>query len=88
MEPVEIVGFLAAIVGTSLMLPQVIKSLKTKKVDDLSFLMLFLYVLNCALWLAYGLMINALPVIACNFVALLISFFQLFLKLKYGKPSL
>lgn len=54
---VEIIGFTAAAVGTSLMLPQVIKSIKTKKVDDISFGMLVLYFFNCLLWLIYGMLI-------------------------------
>jgi len=80
----EIIGFTAAVVGTSLMLPQVIKTIKTKKVDDISFGMLLLYFFNCLLWLIYGALIRAWPVIICNFLALLISIFQLILKWKYS----
>ena len=40
-----IVGFSAAVVGTILMLPQIIKTIKTKKVDDLASGMLWLYFL-------------------------------------------
>ena len=80
----EIIGFAAAVVGTSLMLPQVIKSIKTRKVGDVSAGMLFLYFFNCLLWLIYGLLINAWPVIVCNFIALIISVTQLILKYKYG----
>lgn len=80
----QIIGFLAAAVGTSLMLPQVIKTVKTKKVNDLSLTMLVFYFLNCLLWLAYGILILAWPVIVCNFVALIISIFQLVLKFKYN----
>ena len=79
----EIIGFTAAAVGTSLMLPQVIKSIKTKRVDDISFGMLWLYFFNCLLWLIYGILIVAWPVIICNFIALLISILQLFLEFKY-----
>ncbi len=80
----EIIGFTAAIIGTSLMLPQVIKSIKTKRVDDISFGMLVLYFFNCLLWLVYGTLIIAWPVIVCNFIALIISIVQLILKLKYS----
>lgn len=75
----EIVGYIAAIVGTSLMLPQVIKTLKTKNSDNVSLIMLILYFLNCLLWLSYGILIVALPVILCNFVALIISIIQIIL---------
>ena len=80
----EIIGFTAAAVGTSLMLPQVIKSIKTKKVDDISSGMLVLYFFNCLLWLTYGILIVAWPLIVCNFIALIISIIQLTLKKKYN----
>lgn len=79
----QIIGFLAAAVGTSLMLPQVIKTFKTKKVDDVSLVMLVFYFLNCLLWLTYGLLILAWPLIVCNFIALIISIIQLVLKFQY-----
>ena len=81
----QIVWFSAAAIWTSLMLPQVIKSIKTKKIDDLSFAMIILYFLNCALWLAYWILLNAVPMILCNFLALIISIIQLILKIKYSK---
>ncbi|MCP3683468.1 MAG: hypothetical protein GY861_12345 [bacterium] len=80
----EIIGFSAAAVGTSLMLPQVIKSIKTKKVDDVAFGMLLLYFFNCLLWSIYGILIIAWPVIICNLIALIISIIQIVLKLRYS----
>jgi len=81
----EFIGYFAAVIGTSLMLPQVIKTLKTRSVKDLSYLTLFLYFLNCLLWAIYGFLIIAMPVIICNLIALVISIFQLGLKIKYNK---
>lgn len=79
----EIIGYAAATVGTCLMLPQVIKTIRTKKVEDISFFMALLYFVNCLLWLTYGVLLRAWPLIVCNFVALIISIIQLVLKLKY-----
>ena len=81
----ELIGYAAAVVGIALMLPQVIKSIRTERVEDLSWWMLRLYFLNCALWLTYGIMISAMPVAVCNFIALIISVIQLSLKKKYSK---
>lgn len=83
-----IIGYAAAIVGTSLMLPQAIKSFKTKSVQDLSYLTLVFYFLNCVLWGLYGFLINAMPVIVCNSIALVISIFQLWLKFKYHNKEI
>ncbi len=85
----EIIGFAAAAVGTSLMLPQVVQSIKTKRVDDISFGMLWLYFFNCLLWLMYGILILAWPIIVCNSIALLVGMVQLFFKFRYksNKPN-
>lgn len=80
----NVIGVSATIVGTSIMLPQIYKSLKTKKVSDVSWGMLVLYFLNCLLWLVYGVLISAPPLIATNGIALCISILQIILKIKYN----
>ena len=80
---INLIGYLAAIVGTLLMLPQVIKSWQTKKVRDISFFMVIAYVLNCALWLAYGVLIASNPLMLANGISLIISLVQLYLKNQY-----
>lgn len=82
----EIVGAGAAIVGSSIMLPQVIRSLRTKSVRDVSPAMLGLYLLNSVLWLSYGLLLPNFPIIATNVIALLIVSVQWILKMRYDKP--
>ena len=81
----DLTGYSAAVIGTVLMVPQVLRSWRTRQVDDLAFGMVLLYVLNCGLWLAYGVMIRAQPVVLCNAAAFLISLVQLSLKLRYGR---
>jgi MtN3 and saliva related transmembrane protein len=78
-----VIGYAATAVGTVLMLPQVIRSWRTHRVDDLSLAMVLLYLGNCALWLVYGLLINAGPVIVANGAGLVIGVVQLVLKLRY-----
>ena len=82
---VEGIGYLAAVFGTALMIPQVYKMYKSKRVEDLSMVMIFVYIVNCALWLAYGIMLNKMPMIACNAIAEVIGLIQLVLKFKYTK---
>ena len=52
-------------------------------VDDLSLAMVLLYLGNCALWLVYGVLINAGPVIVANGAGLVIGVVQLVLKIRY-----
>lgn len=79
----EIIGFAATVVGTSIMLPQIFKSIKTKSVSDISWGMLVLYFFNCLLWMIYGILIFAIPLMLTNGIALCISILQITLKIKY-----
>jgi lactoylglutathione lyase len=82
------IGYAAVAVGTSFMLPQVLKSWRTKRADDLSLASGTLYFANSILWLTYGLLIAAWPVAVANALALVISIVQVSLKLKYTRqPS-
>ncbi len=79
----EIIGYLAAVFGTALMMPQLYKSFKTKRVDDISMVMLIVYLINCSLWETYGILIKSNPVIICNFLALIIGSIQVYAKKKF-----
>ena len=79
----NVIGYSATVLGTSLMLPQVYKSLVTKSVKDISWGMLILYVSGCILWLIYGILISAKPLAIANGIAFVIGIFQIFLKIKF-----
>ena len=80
---VNIVGYTAMIVGTGVMLPQVVKLLQTKRAKDLSLGMVWLYFFSCLLWFTYGILIRASPVVIANGIGFVISGAQVFLRLKY-----
>jgi len=80
----DVVGYAAAILATSAFLPQAIKTLRSRRTQDIS---LGMYVLLCggvALWLIYGLMLGAMPIIAANAVTLVLSTTILLMKLRNG----
>ena len=82
---ITIVGTLAAVTGTCLMLPQLYKTFKTKSVKDVSWGMLIVYFFNGIFWLAYGWLLGATPIILTNSIALIISIAQIILQVKYSK---
>jgi len=84
MDYVELVGFLAGFLTTIAGLPQLFKILKTKKTRDISLAYFLLSISSAVLWLAYGLLLNSLPLIAANVVTLLILGSIVALKFKYG----
>ena len=77
---VHALGFLAGLLTTSSFVPQVVKSWRTRSVDDLSLGMLLLYNAGVAMWLAYGWLLHAAPIIAANGVTLLLALALLGLK--------
>ena len=65
--------------------PQVIKSYKTKSVEDLSLWMIIATFVGTVFWILYGYLINSKPVLIMNIIFGFVVLFQLFLKLKYQK---
>lgn len=78
----ELIGTLAGTLTTLAFLPQVIKTWRTRSTADISLSMFVLFCGGVALWLVYGLMIGALPVIIANAVTLVLAGTVLVLKLK------
>lgn len=83
----DLVGYAGSIVGTCIMAPQVIKSWRTKHAQDLSAIMLIFYLTNCLLWLAYGILVPAKPVIIANVAGFIIGGIQTTLKVVYGRKK-
>lgn len=79
----DIVGYLATVVGTSLMLPQIVRTWRTRQMGDVAFGTILLYFFNCGLWGVYAVMIRANPMIVANGLAFLISLVLLGLKLRF-----
>jgi len=81
----DIIGYAAGLVIIISWIPQVIKSYKTKSVNDLSILMVVLILIGTALWIIYGLLVNDKPVLAVNVILVAIISYLLYLKIKYEK---
>lgn len=66
-------------------MPQVFKTLKTKRVDDLSISMFLLIFCAQIIWFTYGFHIHDLPVSLTNGFSLLVVTTNIILILKYRK---
>lgn len=82
---IEIIGYAAGILTLINFFPQVIKSYKTKSVEDISFLMVLTYALSMILWVTYAYFINSWPIMITNSFAFFMSGVQLGLMYKYKK---
>ena len=79
----KIVGIIAAICTTSGFIPQIIRGLRTKRLDDVSPLMCILLIFGLSLWLSYGIHIEDMIIIVANAFGVLFSIIIITLLFKY-----
>lgn len=79
----ELTGFVAATLTTISFLPQAWHSFRTRDVRGISLGMYSLFTLGVALWLVYGLLVSAWPVVVANAVTLVLALSILVMKLRY-----
>ena len=79
----ELIGYMAATLTTVSFVPQALHSFKTKDVSGISLGMYSIFTLGIALWLAYGLLISAWPIVIANVITLALASMILAMKLRY-----
>ena len=70
---VDIFGYLAAILTTVAFLPQLIKTLKTKRADDVSLTTLIMFIIGVLSWIIYGYEISSTPILIANLITLILN---------------
>lgn len=81
---VTLIGLIAALLTTTSLLPQLIKSWRMKETRDISLLMYIFMGIGLFLWLVYGFFIDNLPIMVANSVSFVFVLVILFFKVKYG----
>ncbi len=81
---VEIIGFLAGIFTSCSLVPQTIKSWKTKSTGDISISWMLINLSGQVLWITYGLMISSISLVIMSSITLVFAVSMLFLKIKHG----
>ncbi|MHC1631951.1 MAG: SemiSWEET family sugar transporter [Methanotrichaceae archaeon] len=79
----ELVGYTAALLTMFSFVPQLVKMIRTKSVNDVSFPMLAQLGLGLLLWILYGIHLHNLPIIIANVVSFSILFIGLLVYFKY-----
>ena len=82
---VDIVGSLAAVLTTVSFLPQAWHSFKTKDVSGVSLGMYSVFTVGVALWLVYGLLLRAWPIVVANVITLGLAVAILGMKVVFGR---
>lgn len=80
----ELVGYGAAILTTLSFVPQAWLTFRTRDVRGISLGMYSVFTVGVALWLLYGWMMGAWPIVIANAVTLALASVILAMKLRYG----
>lgn len=79
----EMVGFAAAFLTTASFVPQAWHTFRTKDVSGISLGMYSSFALGIALWLVYGLLLKAWPIVIANVITLALASLILMMKIRY-----
>ena len=82
---IEIFGYIAAVLTTAAFLPQLIKTLKTKKADDVSLITLIMFIIGVLCWIIYGYKISSIPILLANLITLILNLLILISKIYFSK---
>jgi len=77
-------GFAAGLCTTGSLLPQVLKTVKTRRTRDISLGYYLLLIVGLVLWTSYGILLKETPIILANVIALIFAGIILGYKIKYG----
>lgn len=84
MNSVDWIGSAAATLTTTAFIPQALKVWHTKHTADISLGMYAMFTLGVALWLAYGILLGAWPIVVANAITLLLAGSVLAMKMRFG----
>ncbi|MBL7055441.1 SemiSWEET transporter [Candidatus Woesearchaeota archaeon] len=81
---IELIGYFAGFMTTVALLPQALKSWKSKHTKDVSLGWITILTTGVILWIIYGLLTLTLPLVVANIATLVLCLTVLTLKIKYG----
>ena len=83
----ELIGYIAAVLTTCAFVPQAVHTFRTRDVRGISLGMYSAFTLGVAMWLAYGVLLGAWPVIVANAITLALAATILGMKIVLGRRS-
>ncbi len=80
----DIIGTAAACLTTASFVPQAWLSFKTRDVSGVSLGMYSVFTVGVAMWLVYGLLLSAWPIVVANAITLALALAILGMKIRFG----
>ena len=87
MTNLDVLGLVATCFTTASFIPQVVRTWKTRDVSGISLPTYIIITIGLALWLAYGLFRQDLPLIVANSVMVVLTFSISAMKIAFDKNS-
>ncbi len=84
---IDTIGYVAGFLAMISFLPQVIKTLRTRRTDDISMGMLLLTLITNILYVIYGTLLELYPIIIMIGIMTCIVILQIILTLKWSSPN-
>lgn len=82
------IGLVAGTLTSIAAIPQLVKTLQTRNVRDISIWQPLLLSVGVSLWMMYGVLINDLPLILANITPLICNAALTGMKMRYGREEL
>ena len=83
MTPTELLGYVAAALTTVAFIPQVLHTWRLRSASGISVGMYAIFTSGVALWLVYGILLDAWPIIVANVITLTLALSILAMKIRY-----
>ncbi len=80
-----ILGLTAGFIVVASFIPQILKGYRTKKLDDLSYLLMSFLGSGMFLWILYGVQIDSIPIIVTNILGVSCNILLIIMKFVYSK---
>jgi MtN3 and saliva related transmembrane protein len=81
------VGILAGILTSVSLLPQLVKIIKEKKAEDLSYFTLIILLIGLGCWVWYGILKEDMPIIVTNSFSFFVNSLVIFFTIRYKEKD-
>jgi len=83
MHPTELIGYAAATLTTMAFIPQVLQTWRQRSAHGISLGMYAIFTGGVVLWLVYGVLLDAWPVVIANAATLALALSMLVMKVRF-----
>ncbi|HEX9846738.1 MAG TPA: SemiSWEET family transporter [Candidatus Nitrosotenuis sp.] len=80
-----LVGSIASVLVSSSFIPQIIKGYRTKRLNDVSYLLMILISIGMSLWIVYGIEKQDMVIVGANTATIALNMILLGMKVRYAK---